>query len=55
MKQFEHYKKYEIKEGGIIMCRFFAEDDKDAQLYRNKVMYQQLLQLTLRSKSVRNN
>ena len=45
MKQFEHYKKYEIKEGVVTICRFFAKDDKDAELYINKV----------RSKSDRNN
>jgi|TARA_R100001530_G_scaffold129647_1_gene100090 hypothetical protein len=44
-KQFENYKKYAVKEGVITVCRFFAKDDSDAELYKNKV----------RSKRVRNN
>lgn len=48
--QFEHYKEYEMKdsvyfEGVVVICRFLARDDEDAELYKNKI----------RSRSVRNN
>jgi|TARA_R110000824_G_scaffold15680_4_gene65846 hypothetical protein len=41
-KQFEHYKEYEMKdsvyfEGVVVICRFLAKDDEDAELYKNKV------------------
>jgi hypothetical protein len=49
-KQFEHYKEYEMKdsvyfEGVVVICRFLAKDDEDAELYKNKV----------RSRSAKNN
>ena len=35
--QFKNHKKYRILEGVVTKCTFLARDEKDAQLYIDKV------------------
>ena len=35
--QFKDYKRFEILEGAVSRCIFYAKDEKDAELYIEKV------------------